>query len=108
MKNLLNEIAEFFIKNLALLPSLLIGVVAKLAIDSKAKKLTRKDIVIKTVLGCFVGYVVCKWLESHEREAEIKIYVPVATLLGESLVMWLIQNTGQILNALLEKVKKGK
>jgi len=108
LKNIANEIGEFVVKNMALLLSLLIGITAKLAIDSKTKKLTKKDVIIKVVLSVFLGYVVGSWLESHGRGNEVKIYVPIATLMGESLVGWMIQNASRILTAMFEKYNNTK
>jgi len=105
LKNLLNELSEFIVKNAAFLLSLVIGVTGKLAIDSKNKKLTTKDIIIKVVLSIFVGYIVGSYLESHGMEKDMKIYVPVSTLLGESVVGWIIQNANKILNVVLDSLK---
>ena len=41
-----------------------IGVLAKLALDSRSNKLTKKQIVIKSVLSIFAGYlaaVICEY-----------------------------------------------
>ena len=69
-----------------------IGVFAKLAFDSRNAKLSRKSIVIKTVLSIFVGYVSIQSCVFFGYEAYIGLVGPVSTLLGESIIVYIMTN----------------
>jgi hypothetical protein len=71
---------------------ILFGVMAKLAFDSRNQILTRKQVVIKTVLSMFSGFMSAVICEHTGRENWIKIVAPVSTLLGESLVVYVMSN----------------
>lgn len=99
--NFWDEVAEFLAKNVGLIISILMGTAVKIAIDSRSKKLSKKDIAIKVVLSFFVGYLTAVYLESHNMEDKVKFVVPIATLIGESLVIWFMQNSKKIIEAIV-------
>lgn len=70
---------------------ILLSVMAKLAADSRIQRLTRRDIIIKTVLSVFVGAlasIICEVLKTKWG----RVVVPVCTLLGESMVVYVMTN----------------
>lgn len=85
-----------------------LSVIAKLAADSRVAKLTRRDIIIKTILSVFVGVVAAIACESFSIEEWGKVIVPVSTLLGESIIIYTMANWTIILNWLPEWMKKKK
>lgn len=96
--SLLYEFQEWVIKNGALLMSLGLGVAAKIALDFKSgKKLTPKQLAATFVLSCFIGYLAGVWVEGMGYQRLSKIIAPIATLLGESITMWLVANCGKYL-----------
>lgn len=90
---------------------ILLSVMAKLAADSRVQRLTKRDIVIKTVLSIFVGVVAAIICESL-RTKWGKVIVPVSTLLGESVIVYVMTNWQSFLSKLLPrwfgKDKEGK
>lgn len=84
-----------------------IAVMAKIAVDSRTVKLTKREIIIKVVLSVFIGVLAATLCESSKNYQEYsKIIVPVSTLLGESLVVWLITNGKTIIIKILESIFK--
>lgn len=94
------EIGEFFAKNIGLLIGLLMGTAAKIALESKTRRLTFREWIIIVVLSCFVGYLGSEWMNRHGYESQTNWAVPIITLLGESIVMWLVKNSKRIINAI--------
>lgn len=98
-----NEVIQFITKNSALLVALSIGMVAKIAIESRSRKLTKRDVFIKIVISFFVGYSVGKYLQDHGMESKITWVVPLATLAGESIVLWVMVNSNKIFSFIAKK-----
>lgn len=73
-----------------------IGMGAKLAIDSKSKKLTRREVVIKIVIGFFSGFVVSWYLITHGMERTAMWAAPLATMGGEGVLLWLTINSPKL------------
>lgn len=96
-----DEVGEFFVKNLALILSLMAGTAAKIALDSRTRRLSKRDVAIKVVLSFFVGYLGSIYMDSHGLQVQAKWGVPLITLLGESIVMWIMGNSKKIFNAAL-------
>lgn len=96
MKAIWTEIWLFIVKNSALLFGLGIGMTAKIAIDSKAKRLTWKEICIKIAIGFFCGYVTGAYLINHSMENKVAWAVPLATMAGEGVLLFLTQYAGKI------------
>lgn len=103
MKQIGHEIWEFIIKNSALLVGLSIGMSAKIAIDSRARKLTKKEIFIKILIGFFSGYVTSAYLISHGMEDKVSWACPLATMSGESFLLFLTQNSWKIYRFIAKK-----
>jgi len=97
------ELSQGFSKALIWLSYISIGVMAKLAFDSRLHTLTKKQIIIKTVLSVFVGYIAAVICETAHYTSWIKIVAPVSTLLGESIVVYTMTNWRQWANDFLPK-----
>lgn len=85
-----------------------LSVIAKLAADSRVARLRRRDIIIKTVLSVFVGVVAAIACEAFNLVQWGKVIVPVATLLGESIIIYTMANWAIVLNWLPEWMRKKK
>jgi hypothetical protein len=86
------EAQIFLTKALGWLVWITIGVAAKLAFDSRAKQLTKRDVIIKSILSIFCGYLAAVLCDKYGYEEWGKIVVPVATLLGEGVIMYVMTN----------------
>lgn len=104
MKQFWNEIWQFIIKNSAVLIGLSIGMTAKIAIDSRSKKLTWRQITIKVVIGFFCGYTTGMYLMSRGMEDKISWVVPLSTMAGESIILYLTMNAYKIYRFFMKKV----
>lgn len=96
-----NEFTQGMIKAAIWFGYITIGVVAKLAFDSRNNVLSRKDIIIKTVFSIFIGYLSAYICEKTGNLRWIGVIVPVSTLLGEGIVLYIMSNWKTILNKIL-------
>lgn len=80
-----------------------IAVIAKLAADSRVAKLTKRDIVIKTVLSVFAGVIAAIICENTGYQKWGKVIVPVATLLGEGMVVYIMTNWRRLLSKIMPR-----
>lgn len=95
------EIGQFFLKNITLLTALCLGTAAKIAIDSRVKKLSKREIAIKVVLSFFMGYTGSIYMTTHGWAEQAKWAVPLITLLGESIVMWIMGHSRRIIETII-------
>lgn len=85
------------------------AVVAKIAAESIDAKLGWKKIIIKVVLSCCVGafaYVAC--MKSKLPMWTGAVIVPVATMIGESFVRYLLTNSTKIFDTIIGRWLNGK
>lgn len=80
------------------------AVIAKLAADSRVAKLTRRDIIIKTILSVFIGVLAALYCEEFGYQKWGKIIVPVSTLLGEGVVVYGMTNWRKLLSKLMPNI----
>jgi|SRR5690349_14640062 len=100
------EIKQFLMKMGVYACYIGIAVMAKIAADSRTVKLTKRAIIIKVVLSVFIGVLAATICETTAYKEYSKIIVPVATLLGESLVVWLMTNGRSIIIRIFESIFK--
>lgn len=81
-----------------------VGVVAKLAFDSRNSKLTWKAIAIKSILSIFVGFIAAIFCENFGYRDWGKVIVPVSTLLGEALIVWAMTNWYGVLSRAFPRI----
>lgn len=67
-----------------------VGVIGKLAFDSRNSILTARAIILKTVLSVVIGIISGLACEALGHEAWEKLIIPVSTLLGESLLVYVM------------------
>lgn len=83
------EIVQFIPKAMIWTAYILVGVIGKLAFESRANRLTKRQIIIKTALSIFAGIIAAIICEKTKTEWG-KVIVPVSTLLGEGVVVYLM------------------
>lgn len=98
------EIIQGLSKALVWLVYISIGVLAKLAFDSRKTQLSKKEIIVKSVLSIFCGYIAAVACEQFGYENWAKLVVPVSTLLGEGIVMYVMTNWRKWLNKILPPI----
>lgn len=96
-----NEIGQGFGKMLIWIAYISMAVIAKIAADSRVARLTRRDIIVKTVLSVFVGVMAAVICENFGYQKSGKIIVPVSTLLGEGIVVYVMTNWRRLLTKLM-------
>lgn len=104
--SLSQEIQIAFSKALGWLVWVTIGVAAKLALESRTKKLSWKEILIIVIISVFVGYVSFKIINKTGYEDWGGVIVPVCTLLGQSLINFFLTNWERWLDKLLPPLLK--
>jgi hypothetical protein len=95
------EIMQGLSKGLIWIAYISIGVLAKLAFDSRNQVLTKKEIVVKSILSIFCGYLAAVICEHTNHSNFAKIIVPVSTLLGEGLILYFMTNWKTFANKFL-------
>ncbi len=100
-QTIIQELVQGIEKAFVWLIYITVGVVAKLAFDSRSNQLTRRQIIVKSVLSIFAGYMSAVACEYFGYEKLGKLIVPVATLLGESIIVYLMTNWRKIADNIL-------
>lgn len=104
------EFGQFIGKALMWLAYATIGVIGKIAFDSNTSKLTKRKILIKSILSIVVGIISGLCCEALNEPRWEKFIIPVATLLGESIILYLMTDFKDILERFLPakrpKIKK--
>lgn len=103
MKNFWNDFVILLAKNAALLIGVSSTMAAKIIIDSRVKKLTWKEIFGKIIIGGACGWVTCSYLLAHNMHETTKWAVPMATMIGESFLIFLTQNVYALYKFLAKK-----
>jgi small-conductance mechanosensitive channel len=80
-----------------------IGVAAKLAFDSRKRKITTKYVITSFIIACFVGYITDKVWTAQGWEDTRGVAVAIMALLSETVVKYANDNLPSILNALIKK-----
>lgn len=89
--------------------SIMIGVVGKICYELAIKrKLSILQWVGVAGVSVFVGYITAVWCNSNDLESQGYVIVPVSTLFGERIVIYLTANYQRILSGLFELFMKKK
>lgn len=89
-QTLWEEITQGLGKILMFLAYISIGVIAKIAFDSRSNKLTWKQIGIKSILSICAGAIASVLCQKWGFEKWAMLIVPVSTLIGEGLFGYVI------------------
>jgi hypothetical protein len=103
MKSLWTDFWLFIIANFKWIIPTTIGMGAKIAIDSRSKRLTWREILIKIVIGFFSGFVVSWYLITHGMEHTAMWASPLATMGGESIILFFTINSNKFFRFFAKK-----
>lgn len=96
--NYWNEIKEGVMKALIYIAFIIPAILAKLALDSRTRELTKKQRIVKIIIASFSGFLASMGCEYWGVQRYLAgMIVPVVTLLGESIMDYLIKNWPVIL-----------
>lgn len=85
---------------------ILIGMIAKIAIDSSQQRLTKAQIRFKVSVMFLIGFVSFVACEAGGIIKWAGVVTPLATMLGETLAFYILNNAKSWLDWLSKKVKK--
>lgn len=91
------EIIQFLSKILVFVWYITVGVVIKIALDSRTQKLTKRQIWIKVAISVAMGYLSLQVCVLFRYLQLAGLIVPICTLLGESIAIWLMANWENIM-----------
>lgn len=83
-----------------------IGMIAKLAIDSRQEKLSKWQIIFKVCIMFFAGFVSFVACDASGHIKWAGVVTPIATMLGETLAMYILNNVQSWLELITTKLKK--
>lgn len=102
MENPGNEVAEFISRSWAWAASICVGVVAKISTELLMKrKLTFMQWIAIVGVSVFFGYLASVWCGSSGWEVQGRYIVPLVTLMGEKIMIYLTSNYRRILDNIL-------
>lgn len=84
------ELVQWLAKAAMWLGYMAIGVIGKLAFDSRNSVLTSRAIILKSILSVTVGAMSGLACEALGHESWEKLIIPVSTLLGESFLVYMM------------------
>lgn len=101
-----NEVVLLFGKFSTYIFGITIGLLGKLSYEIYMKR-TMNFLQWTAVVGMsvFTGYVTSVYCNAQGYEAQAQFIVPLATLMGEKLFIYLIENHKQLLDMLLSRFK---
>jgi hypothetical protein len=107
MKGLLTEIGELFHHTHTYVVGIGVGLLAKISYDIYMKRtLSFIQWVAVIALSVFCGYLTSQYCMSSGHGDLSQILVPLATLFGEKMIQYVMENHKTILNNLLSMFKR--
>ena len=85
-----------------------IGVVGKLAFDSRNSILTSRAIIVKSILSVVVGAMSGLACEAFNHPGWEKLVIPVSTLLGESILVYVMTKWKDVIEKYVPWLKDKK
>lgn len=97
-----NELIEFVTRAWAYIGSVMVGVIAKISTEVLMKrKLSFMQWLAIVGVSVFFGYLSAVWCDNRGWEEQAKYIVPLATLMGEKIMIYLSANYRRIGDAIL-------
>lgn len=103
MTRISETVVSFFYDALIFLFQIFLGVGAKLAIESRKRSITLRNVATSFVIACLVGYVTDSFCTSRGWDSFRGVAVPVSALISEGLVKYILENASSILDTLIRK-----
>jgi hypothetical protein len=108
LENPYNEITESIVKASAWIASVVVGLLAKISTEVLMKrKLSFLQWMAIVGISVSFGYVTSIFCHSKGLEREGMYIVPMMTLMGEKVVIYLAANYKRILNRIIDAIFKG-
>lgn len=85
-----------------------VGVIGKLAFDSRNSILSARAIILKSILSVTVGAMSGLACEAFHHESWEKLIIPVSTLLGESLLVYIMTKWKKVIEKYVPWLKDKK
>lgn len=83
---------------------IILGALAKIAFDSRIKPLTKREVMVKFILSVFAGILAWRLCAVTNRMEFGQVIVPVATLLGEGIVTYIMTNWRKWIGKLMPRL----
>jgi len=97
-----NELTEFFTRCAAWIASIIVGILAKVSTEILMKrKLSFIQWLAIVGVSVFFGYLAAVWCDSNGWVEQGKYIVPLVTLMGEKIMIYLAANYRRIGDAVL-------
>lgn len=108
-----NELTEFFTRCAAWIASIIVGILAKVSTEIlMRRRLTFIQWLAIVGVSVFFGYLAAVWCDSNGWQNQGKYLVPLVTLMGEKIMIYLAANYGRvgdhILSIFIKKTGGGK
>lgn len=87
-----DAITQFLMKSLGMIISVCMATIAKIAFESYNRKLSWREIIIMVTISVFAGYMAALYCDYKGWSEASKWVVPLATLLGQSLINHIMRN----------------
>lgn len=97
----LEAFINFFMKHSEIIFGSIFGIGAKLAIDSRSRRLSFFETIGKIVIGLACGIIAFNYCAVYKVGEGAKVIVPIATMLGESIIFILMKNISPILRSIV-------
>lgn len=90
------KIIDLIDQNIILIMAAIFSLGAKVAIDSKMKKLSIGEVAGKFLIGGASGFIWFNYCAAHGLLKDAAWSVPLVTMLGESIILLLMKNLSSI------------
>jgi hypothetical protein len=109
MKNALSEIGQYFTKESTYIIGMSIGLLGKLSYEIyKKRALTVIQWLAVVGMSVFSGYMVSLYCKSNNLGDSSQYLVPIGTLLGEKIFIYIFTNYKSILTGIFNLIIKPK
>jgi hypothetical protein len=106
MEGVFNWLVEALSEFWLYVAGMAIGIISKISYEIYMKRtLTILQWLAVVAMSICTGYITAAYCHANHWHGQAQIAVPIATLLGEKIFMWLVQNHRQILDAALALFK---
>lgn len=96
---------ELFVEGISKYSGVIIGSIlgmsAKVALDSKVRKLSVREVIGKYIIGGAGGWIAFNYCKTHDMVDSAAWIVPIATMVSESVISAVIRNVPPFLKFLV-------
>jgi hypothetical protein len=103
-----DEVTNFLAKVAMWIGLMGIGIIGKIAFDSRNSMLSSREIILKSILSVVMGTMSGLACEALGHESWEKLVIPICTLLGESLLVYVMIKWKVVIEKFLPWLKDKK